>query len=206
MTSTANVYWQVGRSWIDLPQLLNIRTSPEKRAWATSAYKPGKCGISPIGCRPKKSLGSENTSKPRRCLFVACAGPLCIHATCLAFRYRLLDLTCYRMSASQIQGILLRSITLVGKRYLEMQTYNLDGNLFCVYLTPISTFKALKMGQKDHLQPQTDIRSKPVTHTFFEFLGPYNNYTCDFTLKRTSAQSQSPTPLILRVAEVQIVR
>jgi hypothetical protein len=35
---------------------------------------------------------SENTSKPRRCLFLLLRGPLCICSTCLAFGAQYLDL------------------------------------------------------------------------------------------------------------------
>jgi hypothetical protein len=70
----SNAYWRISRSWIFLPHIfLNNRTSPEQPVWATSAYNRGKYGNSPVGFRPKRRLGSsENTSKPRRCLCVAC--------------------------------------------------------------------------------------------------------------------------------------
>jgi hypothetical protein len=64
------------------------RISPEKPVRVTSDHNPGKNGISPICCRPKEGQEPQKHKKAAALSFslVACAGPLCINASYLAFK------------------------------------------------------------------------------------------------------------------------
>jgi hypothetical protein len=52
----------------------------------TSAYNPGKYGISPINCQPKESKVNQKTQASRGVvIYEASAGPLFIRAISLIF-------------------------------------------------------------------------------------------------------------------------
>jgi hypothetical protein len=73
-------YWQICRSLIVLPHTIEWSNQPNEARMRNFGLKPRNVWSQSDRLPADGEIISENTSKPLRCYFVTCAGPLCKHA------------------------------------------------------------------------------------------------------------------------------